>query len=318
MSRHLQLVSENDSLPKSTIDAAGYKVDLSTPKWRLNSLADPHTLINWNRLERCNESAVAALRVHIVRLIETLSTGSAYNAFQRVASFLIALRDSDAPDKSITLSSLTWYLEELRKQRRGSFFQEIRTWYTSSTDRYLEGFSDELAFALHDLRIEGCAKGFAVLSSDPEEGPLSELEEVALRNALSRDNGPIGDRLILSLALAFGTNPANLALLQEKDFEVQRFDGKTPPAYFLNMPRIKKGTPERAEFKKRYLDDSLAALVMEQIKENADYYKNEIVRPLLRKGYSTNARESQYLTTRMVTYRMANYVALLGFKWISV
>jgi hypothetical protein len=102
-----------------------------------------------------------------------------------------------------------------------------------SADRIREGFDEETVFALRDLRIEGNAKGYAVLSSDPEEGPITEFEEEALRSALLRDDGPIEQRAALWLAFAFGTNSANIALLREEDFTVQQFENEAPTEHFL-------------------------------------------------------------------------------------
>ena len=283
MTERIRLADGDEiELPALTIDTAGHPVDLRGRKWRVNSAESSTTSINWELLAGCDESAVSALKVHIVRLIETASPPYAITTFQYIASFLRALRDEGRSPATVSLASLLWYLERLRKKRSGYQFHHIRQWYRASTDRFLDGFDDEVLFALSDLRIEGNAKGFAVLSADPDEGPLSEFEEAALRRALMRDDGPIEKRTALWLAFAFGVNPANLALLREEDFEVHQFDGDTPAAYFLNIPRIKKRLPARTEFKKRYVDQPLAAIIEELIVRNRRIAAEDRVRPLFR------------------------------------
>jgi hypothetical protein len=214
-----------------------------------------------------------------------------------------------------------WYLEYLRAKQLGYQFHYIKQWYIGSADRLLDGFDDEIVFALEDLSIGGNSKGFAVLSADPEEGPLTEFEEASLRNALLRDDGPIQQRAALWLAFAFGTNPANLGLLREEDFVRFHFPGDTPSAYFLNIPRIKKRQPERTEFKKRAVDNPLALVVEELIERNAALAKNDVIRPLFRLAEPRPnllrgplAEFAHHLSSSMVTSLIAECVARLDVR----
>ena len=320
MNEHVQLLdSEAVEIPEFTRDVAGHLVDLRTEKWRLNSTTSRHTLLDWSKLAGCDESSIGALRRHIVRLIETNGTAHVSNAFRVLSSFLVALRDSRRPDPS--LANLMWYLEHLRKRRLGYQFHYIKQWYISSADRLLEGFDDEVVFALEDLSLGGNAKGFAVLSADPEQGPLTEFEEAALRQALLRDDGPIEQRAVLWLAFAFGTNPANLGLLREEDFIRFHFPGGTPSAYFLNIPRVKKRQPERTEFKKRAVDNPLALLIDELIERNAAMSKDDVVRPLFRLAEPRPkllsgplAEYAHHPSSSMITNLIAECVARLDVK----
>ena len=266
-------------IPKGVRDVNGHIVDISGTVWRLNSPIRRH-IVNWESLDDSN--AMTALKIHLARMIETSSPAHCFNTFQSVAGFLKWHASSDLESGNTDLASLISYLECLRKTSNENQFHHIRLWYRASADRLIEGFDDEVVFALNDLRIPGNNKGFAVLSADPEEGPLSEFEEAALRRALIRDDGPIQQRAALWLALAFGTNPANLSLLREDDFQEFEFSDGVAPAYFLNMPRIKKRMTPRADFKKRYVDVQLAAVIKELIAYNSTLSKSG-ERPLFRR-----------------------------------
>lgn len=280
-------VGDEVVLPDFTRDVAGHIVDLRPAQWRLNSAQSHHTMLNWNGLEGCDEDAVGALRIHIVRLIETASTSHTANTFKEIGGFLKRLRDSpDAPSQNVTLAALMWILEHHRTKRVGHKFHLIRQWYIASADRMLEGFDDEVVYALGDLRIEGNTKGEAVLSADPNQGPLNEFEEEALRSALIRDDGPIDERAAMWLAFAFGTNPANLALLREEDFKAYHFGDAAPSEYFLNIPRIKKRQPARTAFKTRFVDGRLAKIVEALIERNKIEAPDDTVRPLFRTPFA--------------------------------
>jgi len=276
-------VGDDVLVPNFIRDVAGHVVDLGKSKWRLNSAQSNDTLLNWSRLDGCDEDALGALKVHIVRLIETASTAHASNTFKIVGDYLKLIRDDrDAPSQSVTFASLMWILERHRTNRVGYKFHLIRQWYIASADRMLEGFDDEVVYALHDLRVEGNTKGEAVLSADPDQGPLNEFEEEALRSALIRDDGPIDQRAAMWLAFAFGTNPANLALLREEDFKAYDFGGSAPSEYFLNIPPIKKRQPARSAFKTRFVDGRLARIIEALIEQNRIEAPEDKVRPLFR------------------------------------
>ena len=321
MNQHLRLVDgEAVEIPEFTRDIAGYVVDLRPVQWRLNSTTAQHTLMDWTKLVGCDEASITALRVHIVRLIETNGTAHVSNAFRVLSSFLTALRDHRLP-ASASLANLMWYFEQLRGKRLGYQFHYVKQWYISSADRLLEGFDDEMVFALEDLSVGGNAKGFAVLSADPEQGPLTEFEEAALRHALLRDDGPIEQRAALWLAFAFGTNPANLSLLREEDFIRFNFPGDTPSAYFLNVPRIKKRQPERTGFKKRAIDNPLAVVIEDLITRNAAMSKDDAIRPLFRLTEPRPAllggplsEYAHHPSSGMITNLIAECVARLDVK----
>jgi hypothetical protein len=315
------LGGESIDIPEFTRDVAGHVVDLRPTAWRLNALNSSRNLVNWALLDGCDEAAVQSLKLHTVRLIETSSVSHTMSSFHNVGKYLRAIADEKSPSREAGIRSLMWHFEQLRKSRNGYLFHYVKQWYIASTDRFLEGFDGEVAFALEDLSIGGNAKGFAVLSADPEHGPLTQFEEAALRHALLRDDGPIEQRAALWLAFAFGTNPANLSLLREENFVRFHFPSGIPSAYFLNIPRIKKRQPERTEFKKRAVDNPLALVIEELIARNSAISADDSVRPLFR---STAPRPSllggpleEYAlhpTSGMMTSLIAECVTRLNVK----
>jgi hypothetical protein len=123
MNDHVRLLDgEAVEIPEFTRDVAGHVVDLRKEKWRLNSTTSHHTLLDWTKLIDCDVDSVAALRVHIVRLIETNGTAHVANAFRVISKFLAALRD-DRPAPIASLPNLMWHFEQLRVKNglAGSF-----------------------------------------------------------------------------------------------------------------------------------------------------------------------------------------------------
>jgi integrase len=149
----------------------------------------------------------------------------------------------------------------------------VRKWYNWCCDQAFDGFSAEAAFEMNGLVIGGNQKGEAVQSADPEEGPLIDLEIVALNNALRAskltDSLPLAERALLWLCIALGSNAGPLALLREEDLQRVAVEGVEDVIYQLRIPRHKKGnaTP-RAQFKTRKLNAEIGVIVEALIAQN--------------------------------------------------
>lgn len=305
-------------IPSAVRDSAGNLVDLSGSVWRLGAVTASRS-IYWGRLDGCDDDATHALRFYVVHMIQTVSPLYVYNLSDSVIRYLQAVRRSGAPSHVVDIVSLMWHLQSLREKRGEFCFHHIRAWYQFATDNFLDGFDDDTLFALWDLRIKGNEKGIAVLSSDPEDGPLSAIEEIALRRALMADTGSIVERVATWLFLAFGFNPANLSLMREEDFVEYTFAG-VQPQFELNVPRIKKRSAPRVQFKRRSLQPQLAALVKELVEYNRSIRKeDEIPRPLFsrkqpdRRKLKNDLRPYAYhMTSSEITNLVQTCVARLG------
>lgn len=260
---------ENEQFPRVVIDAAGLRVDTSGSAWRLNEPSLASILIDWNELDDAPEDAVVSLKGYVISLIKRRSPAHTRNSFRRIRDYLLALNRPSCPSDGVDAESLLWYLKHLRAQKEEYLFHNVRAWCKWAADHEYPGFEDDVVREIVDVKIGGNAKGVAVMSADPEEGPLDEFEEAALRNALLSDTGPIDERAAVWLLLGFGVNPANAALLEEQDRRIVATDDPDLPVlHELQMPRIKKRAAPRSDFKIRKLDDHLAAIFDDLIQSN--------------------------------------------------
>jgi hypothetical protein len=246
-------------------DVAGLPITIDGLRWRLNSLsAGSGVSINWGLCtplpKNIGEAMISFMRFNI----GVKSASHCSNVFRELVSFSANLRAAAGEElRSWLLHHLTY----LRSNGSEYRFHYLRDWYRWCSEQGLAGFdNDELLYELQRLRIPGNLKGDAVRSEDPEEGPLDEIEEVALRAALQRDNGALIDRVLTWTFLALGCNPMNLVHLCESDLKVLR-NGEHA-FYTLHVPRIKKRQDPRAEFKVRKVDAFLADLLENLIDAN--------------------------------------------------
>lgn len=202
-------------------------------------------------------------------------------------------------------------------------------WYIWSTDAGFELFDPDLASEFESLRIPGNPRGQAVLSHDPNRGPLREVELTAFRSALkaAERNGSLDDQdlAVCWLMIAFGTNPRNLLLLEEKDLvRTDLEDGQV--LFELRIPRIKKRTAgERDQFRVRSLVPQIGQILERVIAKNQiDYPSNDGLRPLFRSHRprtkllgtdfepKMHRRHSGWIAERL--FRAVNILGILNFE----
>lgn len=151
---------------------------------------------------------------------------------------------------------------------------DVRSWYVWCADLGFPHFDSEAAFELGRLTIGGNSKGLAVLSRDPNAGPIEETDFGNLTQALrdldkSEKPRQLLERCLVWLVIATGANPKNLALLKEGDLTSHRDRETGEKVYVLNIPRIKKrGAKVRTQFKPRRLHTFLGSMLEDLIAEN--------------------------------------------------
>ena len=239
-------------------DKDGLSIAMSPECWRLNSVVGEN-VIDWRSFGYVEGDVARAVIAFVRYNVERNSVGHCCNVFRYLATMTMVAERLGTKNLR---ESLFAYLSELRGSGLEWQFHHVRYWYRWCSRQDLPAFDDrDLCYDLTELRIPGNTKGEAVLSEDPDGGPLDELEEIALRAALMNDEGPLIERAVAWSFLALGSNPANIAFLCEDDFRT--IANGDDEFFSINVPRIKKRQPMRSQFKTRKLDRSLAAIFEE-------------------------------------------------------
>jgi len=255
------------------IDAAGLPVDCSGMVWRLNNVVRGKRL-DWSKFPVFSETTLRATVEFIRHLVETQNSASVQNAFrsillvQKSGSF----RGADATNATLPFSLFTDLRVRLSHQAWRLHY--VRQWYGWCANFGYPNFSMDVAFEADQLRIGGNRKGHAVLSADPEEGPLSDLELAALltnlRAAWGTDRLSLNQQAALWLCVALGPNPMQMAPLAEGDV-IRHLDGDTVAFVHLQVPRMKKrDTDVRGSFRTRQLNQEISDVLLALIERDRD------------------------------------------------
>jgi len=290
MKTRLQSVQDFDDeyaeTPSTDVIAfSGDVVDTSGVEWQIG----PRECLNWALMPLVPGRTLRAIQAYFKNLIRCGSSSYVLSQFSHLSALFRYAVKGNFKVNNPTIFNTRFYeririilRENLSAGTVLNYLDAYRRFYLWGTDAGFEGFDYEEATILENRVIGGNAKGVAVMSDDPNEGPLRpyELDAVAayLRQATDERVLPTAVLAAVWLFLAFGTNPKNLWLLNEEDLiKTTLTDGSV--SYALRIPRIKKREAVlRAGFKSRPLDPEIGRLLEELIQENADSQMSEAVR----------------------------------------
>lgn len=278
---------------------SGNLIDTSGSLWRL---ADDGIIL-WDCFLNANEHVFQATRSYLRHLIQNNSLNYARGQFKvlrtiAVPPLITHLNEMVEHSGHIERGFFEQFKDVIRKtvseENLSYYTGAFVRWYIWATDAGFSVFDPDVATEFEYLRIGGNPLGQAVLSRDTQRGPLHEVEMTQLRSKLkaaqSKGLIDLADLTLTWLMIAFGTNPKNLTLLEERDYiRTELEDGQV--IHELRIPRIKKRTVgERGQFRTRRMVPAIGELVDKLIKQNQTrpHHKGTI-RPIFR---YTNPRPS--------------------------
>lgn len=172
--------------------------------------------------------------------------------------------------KSSLTSDIAWYL--------GSLSGFIKKWYGMG----YPGVAADAVALLRDLKVRGNAKGVAVLTMDPVNGPYTDLEQQGIQDALNDAfaEGRIADHayMLAWLFMALGQRPSQFAALKVSDITALTIDGSI--LYNIKIPRAKqRNAHPRAQLKDRPLVSQIGGPLLAYAGRVRERFRDRLDRP---------------------------------------
>lgn len=239
-------------------------------KW---TIPTPHGSVcfNFENLPGASER----LRQHVREAFAALLLA---NAPERLGRLLVRLRaflkflaalNPAREISEVTAADLQNYGASLPNHQR-YFLRYVRSLLVDWAKTGAPGLSRDLVLLLPSFETKSHEVGVAVLTMNPESGPLTDLEYesvvAALRQAFASGNISLSDYALVVLAIALGCRAMQLAMMKVKDLSItERADGSK--VYVLQVTRLKQGKNIRPRtlFKARELTPAVGALLEQQI-----------------------------------------------------
>ncbi len=291
----LRLADQSSSSPRSTPhparfvrSKAGVEFNVAESSWRISpdhvvdlEIFAYHDLIDEgvrafleHHLRVNSASYVASQRAMLRPLCEAGVQSAVHSSMERLGHLDRSVLEafSDAVDLTVA------------KHIKPNYISAFVRMYLMATDLGIDGFDDDVAAELDEMVIGNNPIGQAVLSNDPQSGPIPRHEMdallVKLRDATERRLIPTTHLAVTWLFICFGCNSKNLRLIHESDCSVVDVpDGE--PIYQVQVPRIKKRTRgERDQFRTRQVPLVVGDVLDQLVTDNRQQalYRDDIDR----------------------------------------
>jgi uncharacterized protein (DUF736 family)/integrase len=249
-------------LPQQIQTFAGDVVYPHDDRWAFR--ADGTTFsFNFEKIPTLARELVLSWKKVLIWYLQNKSAHHANSAFHRVLHLIRFLAEGRCdPIREIAPSDILNYRGVL-PPKRGWYLGSVSGFLCRWSDLGYSGVPAETARLLRNLRLPGNEKGEAVRTSDPFEGPLTDIEFVGLMSALNDAlaNKVISeeDYLAVWLTACLGLRPLQISELKIKDLhEPQAAKGGQ---WTLDVPRLKqRGTAARSQMKHRPITQTIGEM----------------------------------------------------------
>lgn len=244
------------SLPEVFHTYWGQEIKSTEDIWELSDIGF-RTKFDFNKFQ--HKHIKYSIKLYLGTLAISKSLSHLHNCYRKLTDGLSGPLGNPL-DSSIT-KVIDQFMATKRNTRNEFQIWYLKDWYLWCSDIGIPYFDENYAEYLSSIMISGNTKGQAVLSMEENHGPLTELELSELVALVSKDPHLSYGKVLTFLFLTLGSNPRNLSLLKWVDFSV--ISEGNYKVYLLNVPRIKKRTKIREDFKTRELDGRIGRLLEE-------------------------------------------------------
>jgi integrase len=268
---------------------------------------------------------ISSFKATMLWYVENKSASHAENMFERLLHFFSVVGPLGS-------GSLTIIDVECILNYRNSL-STSNAWYLSSLAGVIKkwaalgwsGVDPAVVGLLEDMRLRGNLKGEAVLTMDPLEGPLTDVERQALidalKNAWAAGEMLLEDQVLGWLVIILGPRPIQLASLKVCDI-VSSINANGLRTYALRVPRAKqRGQLSREEFRDRALIPEIGAMVSAhgneiRVRMNGqipDINKTPLF-PAKKQAESWLPGFEWHSTSQLIGFRISNLLEGLGVR----
>lgn len=278
-------IDEMPEMPDTIYSSLGHKIDVSGPRWEVFGASED---VKVGDLPITNLRIRRATELFLIERLKILSPQTVTKDCERLTKLALSPSFVKADSVGAELpSSIVREVGTALKRNGYNRYKQVeaivRLWYTWCADMGFPHFDPDVANELELLTIGGDPRGIAVLSNDPNKGPLSNADFNALCNRLLNINqdhlcgSSLFSYCLVWLAIALGCNMKNIVYLCEEDLTIFADKNSDEKVYILHVPRIKKrGNYFRNEFKARKIHSLIGRCLERLIEENREYRARSI------------------------------------------
>ena len=233
--------------------------------WRIKILSGTRRFY-FSKLEKLlSEEMCRSTKHALIHYLRNLSVDHACNCYGRYLGLIKFAHDTNGgPLNVLPLEAVIAYRATLNR-RTEWYLGVLRAFFQSWHDLRLPGLDPNLISWFGEIRLKGNQKGEAILTSDPDKGPFSDVEFngilAGLNDQFAKGGIDLAAFVLVWLYMSLGPRSVQLAALKIKDFRKTELSNGGS-GYLLQMPRAKqRGNSPRSEFKARRIVPEVGRLI---------------------------------------------------------
>ncbi|MFC0349853.1 site-specific integrase [Undibacterium danionis] len=254
----------DDFLPPLVRTLRGSAFDPRSTRWSFHDGVETFSF-NFKLLPaQVSPALVLSIKRVLIWYSENLSPGQLATHFSNIKRFLRFVSESHNEIEEILVQDLMNYRASLSFRDEwylGAVVSCFKKWY----ELKIPGVSKDAILFLDQIRLRGSVKGEAILTMDANNGPFTNIEVKAIRDALNDAyaNGSVSleDFVLVYLFILLGQRSRQFALLKVCDLFVCEVEAGRLE-YVLRIPRVKQGAADcRADFTDRVITSDFGELL---------------------------------------------------------
>lgn len=256
-------ISALPMLPRLARTYAGIVFNPQELIWVLSDPIEKNRVFSWGVVRsRVSIELFDSLRLSLFWYVSSKSLSHAFNVFSCLCEFIDDC--ADAVLSGIASQHLINYRSKLDKNTE---------WRLGTLNGYLKkivdlgypGVEPAAVDIVSRMKLKRNPTGVAVLTMDVEKGPFTQIESLAISEAIaaaiSTEALAYSEFVLVLLLQSLGSRTAQLACLKLKDLTILELPNGLV-AYDLAVPRAKqRGAPHRSEMKVRRLPNDIGKAV---------------------------------------------------------
>ncbi|MFM0371327.1 tyrosine-type recombinase/integrase [Paraburkholderia aspalathi] len=254
------------------IDVYGRRVLVANNTWSIVTSTGIERL-SWSAIDQAGEPLASLCREYVRHELLTQSPIEAVNSHSELSGFA---RFHAANPQHCIQTSAHAYLAHLTVKKQRHRWSRIRSFCRMFAERNHPAFDKAGLPELNRIKVGGNKKGEAVRNLHETKGPLTRQESTVWRQHILADDddsyAAVRERCVAILTTTLGLRPTTVHHIMESDFVINVTIDDQPAAFALDVPRAKKGTAPRVQFRRIALHEKLAREIQQLIALNRERF----------------------------------------------
>ena len=301
------------SLPSSVRSLDGVVVEVGEDVWSYRDTS-ASVRLDFTKFE-ASDILIHSIKRVMLWYVENRACGTVRTAGSRLRGLLSSeAKRNNEPVAEISAASILRYRADLgpsKEHRLGGISGFLKRLNTFG----LPGVTEGAVSILREIRLQNANPSDAILTMNPETGPLTAIESecvnVALGQALAQAAITLEEFVLALLFPLLGQRPVQYAALKVRDLKRVTYSDDKSAEYFLEIPRVKqRASPIRSSYTTRRIDPDFGRMLVKHAEDVERRFAQILDDPSQAPLFPAKRRRGSDCSPELAYHRTGNSVGL--------